>query len=582
LINFDKYPEIFVSKSSVDAWKGYESIIEQLHDHVKRLEKEKVILTIDCYPGVRMDEIKNNLVSKIDSVFELFSDDLYYSNDEVEKMIQYHLTNDRVFGRMSLHHFHDFLDEKHLEHARQKINSIDSGLIIVYGVGASLICESDILVYADLARWEIQQRYSRGEIPNWKANNMDEDPVRKIKRGYFFEWRVADRHKKNILEKLDYLLDTNCKDEPKLITGFNFLKGLKQTVNQPFRLVPYFAPGVWGGQWMKEKFGLDPSEDNYAWSFNGVPEENSIFLRYGDIKVEIPAINVVYKHAVDLLGEEVYGRFGTEFPIRFNFLDTMEGQNLSLQVHPVVEYVQQTFGAHYTQDESYYVMEAEDDAVVYLGIREGVDKDEFVQALEYSNATGQHFDDVKFINIFPAKKHDHFLIPAGTIHSQGKNSVVLEISSTPNYYTFKLWDWGRLGMDGIPRPVHLEHGLSNIQWERDTKWIKDNLVNCIEKLDEGEGWVEEKTGLHKREFIETRRHWFSKPVFHHTNGGVNVLNLVEGEEAIIESPTNAFEPFIIHYAETFIIPAKIGVYSIRPYGKSEGKEIATIKAYVRT
>ena len=80
----------------------------------------------------------------------------------------------------------------------------------------------------------------------------------------------------------------------------------------------------------------------------------------------------------------------------------------------------------------------------------------------------------------------------------------------------------------------------------------------------GDGWREERTGLHEREFIETRRHWFTKPVPHHTGGGVNVLNLVEGEEAVVESPDGAFEPFLVHYAETFIVPAAVGPYTIRP------------------
>jgi hypothetical protein len=87
--------------------------------------------------------------------------------------------------------------------------------------------------------------------------------------------------------------------------------------------------------------------------------------------------------------------------------------------------------------------------------------------------------------------------------------------------------------------------------------------------------------LHETEFIETRRHWFSKKVAHTTNGSVNVLNLIEGREAIVESPTNLFEPFIVHYAETFIIPESVKEYTIRPHGESEGKECATIKAFVR-
>ena len=158
--------------------------------------------------------------------------------------------------------------------------------------------------------------------------------------------------------------------------------------------------------------------------------------------------------------------------------------------------------------------------------------------------------------------------------------MVLEISATPYIFTFKLWDWGRSGLDGRPRPIHLDHGCANIQWDRDTDWVRKNLLNRIEKIAEGKGWVEERTGLHDQEFIETRRHWFTSAVAHDASGGVNVLNLVEGEEAIVESPTAAFEPFNVHYAETFIVPAKAGRYRVQP---ADGVErCATVRASVRT
>ena len=159
--------------------------------------------------------------------------------------------------------------------------------------------------------------------------------------------------------------------------------------------------------------------------------------------------------------------------------------------------------------------------------------------------------------------------------------MVLEISATPYIFTFKMWDWNRLGLDGKPRPVHLEHALANIQWERDGAWCRRELVNRIEPLASGDGWREERTGLHEREFIETRRHWFTGTVHHHTHGGVNVINLVEGREVIVESPDGAFAPFVVHYAETFIVPAAVGAYTIRPWGESEGTECATMKAVVR-
>jgi len=393
---------------------------------------------------------------------------------------------------------------------------------------------------------------------------------------------MADQIKKGLYEKMDYLLDTNQMNHPKMITGDAFLQGLKETAKRPFRLVPYFDPGVWGGQWMKEVCNLPLDKANYAWSFDGVPEENSIYLRYGDIRVEVPSINVVFYQPYELLGDKVHARFGTEFPIRFDFLDTMEGGNLSLQVHPLVEYIQEKFGMYYTQDESYYMLDVKEDACVYLGLKAGIDKNEMINDLKRAQNGEIKFSDDLYINQFKANKHDHFSIPAGTIHCSGSNAMVLEISATPYIFTFKLWDWGRLGLDGLPRPVHIEHGEKVIDWNRDTSWVKENLLDQVSLISEGDGYKEEKTGLHERQFIETRRHWFNKQVNHNTQGIVNVLNLVEGETVLVESPTHAFQPFEIHYAETFIIPASVGEYTIRPYKNSEGKQCATIKAFVRT
>ena len=162
--------------------------------------------------------------------------------------------------------------------------------------------------------------------------------------------------------------------------------------------------------------------------------------------------------------------------------------------------------------------------------------------------------------------------------------MVLEISATPYIFTFKLWDWDRLGLDGKPRPVNIERGAEVIRWDRDATYARKHLVNRFDSLGKGEGWREERTGLHPAEFIETRRHWFSGAVPHDTgglrDGSVNVLNLVEGTEAIVESPDKAFAPFPVHYAETFVVPAAVGPYTVRPVGSTD-RELATLKASVR-
>ena len=100
-----------------------------------------------------------------------------------------------------------------------------------------------------------------------------------------------------------------------------------------------------------------------------------MLLGFGDLQIELPAIDLTFLHPRELLGDYIYSRFGAEFPIRFDFLDTMGGGNLSLQVHPRTEYIRQQFGMDYTQDESYYLLDAGEDGSVYLGLKTGIDRE---------------------------------------------------------------------------------------------------------------------------------------------------------------------------------------------------------------
>jgi mannose-6-phosphate isomerase class I len=576
--NYDKYPVIEIFGYDQHVTEGYESIINEVRRRIA--SSNKIVVTLDFYPGVNEKEILNEF-KKLDPVMLISAEDCMVDRITYGDMIRDNLTNDRVFGRICTKLLKDFFVDKRLEQSREQIAEVKNGIVLVYGFGAGLISEGDILIYCDLARWEIQNRFKKG-MPNYHTDNEDAPFLEKYKQGFFVEWRLADRHKKELFHKMDYLMDTNLVNSPKIVTGAAFLSAIREVASRPFRLVPYFDPGVWGGQWMKEVCDLPKEAINYAWSFDGVPEENSLYLRFGQVRLEIPAIDLVFLQPKELLGERVYGKFGDEFPIRFDFLDTMGGQNLSLQVHPLTEYIQNTFGMHYTQDESYYILDCdEEDSYVYLGIKEGINPEEMLHDLKIAETGKQSFDAEKYVNKIPVKKHDHVLIPAGTVHCSGSNTMVLEISSTPYIFTFKLWDWGRLGLDGMPRPIHLEHGAQAIQWDRTTTWVENNLIGQASLLYEEDGVSEERTGLHELEFIETKRHRFSKPVLHDTGGSVNVLNLVQGEEAEVFSPIGAFEPFVVHYAETFIIPASVGEYGIKPTDNSKDQELMTIKASVR-
>lgn len=543
---------------------------------------ERPLIVIDTYPGVEVAELTAAAARALPGFTVIdFEEAAARPAEQIDAALRPFLTDDRVFGIMAPHlDLGTFYSDERVRSVGDAARSDDRPVVLI-GWGAARAVDADVLVLADLARWEIQQRQRAG-APNWRCTNFDEDNLVKYKRGFFVEWRVADEHKRSLFDRVDYCLDTNRGvDDAALITGQTFREGLRRTAEGPFRVVPFFDPGVWGGQWMKQVCDLTKEQDNFAWCFDCVPEENSLLLEIDGRRFELPSLDLVLSHPRELLGELTFARFGAEFPIRFDFLDTMDGGNLSLQVHPLTDYIQRTFGMHYTQDESYYLLDAAPHAEVYLGLKTDVDRDEMIADLEAASRGERSFPADRYVNTFPAKKHDHFLIPAGTVHCSGADSMVLEISATPFIFTFKMWDWGRLGRDGAPRPIHLEHAKRNIQWDRTTEWTRENLVQRQEKVGEGDGWVEERTGLHEFEFIETRRHWFDKVVEHDTHGTVNVLNLVEGEEAIVESPDNAFEPFVVHYAETFIVPAAVGRYTIRPFGRAAGQLCGTLKAFVR-
>jgi mannose-6-phosphate isomerase class I len=579
--NYDKHPYLSINTPDAVVRQGWEDICLTIEQAVAAKGTKKNIVLLECYQGVCEKELTGQLQQHLQGAFYC-TKDYMLEESAVRQLIYPDVTDDEIFGYITRLQMADFFDAAALQEVRAAIDNVPDGNVYIYGPGASLFTEqASLLVYFDMPRWEIQLRFRKDEINNLGVVNQREKASLQYKQAFFVDWRVCDKHKKKLMNRWDYVVDTTIREQPKMVSGAELNAAYQQLTTRPFRLVPFFDPGPWGGQWIKEYCDMDRSATNYAWAFDCVPEENSLLFNFNGVLFETPAINLVFAASRKLLGEPVQARFGDEFPIRFDFLDTMEGGNLSLQVHPDTEYIREQFGMNYTQDESYYMLDAAPDALVYLGVKEGIDPDAMIHQLREANKGATTFNADDFVQQWPVKKHDHVLIPAGTVHCSGRNSMVLEISATPYIFTFKLWDWGRMGLDGKPRPINIEHGRQVIDWTRTQDFVQKELINAVTLVAEGDGWKEEQTGLHEREFIETRRHWFTKTVHHDTQESVNVLNLVEGREAIVESPTGAFAPFVVHYAETFVVPADVKEYTIRPHGESEGTVCATIKAYVR-
>lgn len=560
---YDKNPMTIINDEKLVSYQGYNDII-------KAINKLKFTsLAIEIYPNVHHEPILK-IIKGLGDVEIILIDE--YVKENLYDQFKHNLGTDRVFGIFSHHTINDYYKEEVIKKLQDKVDNCKKP-VVIYGFGASLIKTSN-LIQTTITRWEIQLRFRKGE-GNFLINEDINDNLIKYKYGFFLEWRVADRIKEKTFNRMDFLLDLNHDYNPSMVSQKTYNYALDYIIKRPFRLVPYFDPGVWGGKWMEEVCDLEPSPINYAWSFDGVPEENSLKFVINDVLFEVPAHDLMLFKPKPFLGSRVHGRFGKQFPIRFDFLDTMEGGNLSLQVHPLHEYIFDKFGMFYTQDESYYILDAKKGAHVYLGVKENIDVESFKKDLIKSQEINE-FDADKYVNKFPVKKHDHILIPAGTIHCSGADAMVLEISSCVYIFTFKLWDWKRLGLDGRPRPIHVEHGLENIQFHRDTKWVQKELINKFEPINE----YATKTGLHEREFLETIRYEFDdNKVLCSSDGSVAMANLVEGRAAIIESVDGSFEPFRVSYAETFVIPATVDQFYIKSANK--GEKCMIIKAHAR-
>src|SRR5690554_5920604 len=362
---YDKFPSTLIEDGKLI--KGWKNIVSELSS-----ASRNKITAVECYTGIYYDNILSVFREMPHSML-VNTSELFKSEEEILAMTTPFLKDDVLFGFFSNLSLSDYFDRDKLRDVQQKIEEyVSEKRVIVFGPGSSLVVDADLLVYADMPRWEIQQRMRRQEVTGLGVNNSKEPFSLQYKRGLFNDWKVLDREKKKLLHKVDFWLDT-VNEELKLIDRDTFKKGIEKTAKKPFRVVPFFDPAPWGGQWMKEVCDLDRSVENFGWCFDCVPEENSLLFTINGVNFEMPSVNLIYTKSREVLGEPVEARFGQDFPIRFDLLDTMQGGNLSLQVHPYLDYAKENFGLHYTQEESYYVLDAGDDATVYLGVKPDVD-----------------------------------------------------------------------------------------------------------------------------------------------------------------------------------------------------------------
>ncbi len=424
-------------------------------------------------------------------------------------------------------------------------------LAIAYGVGAGLLELHDALWYADIPKDALQARAHAGTLTSLGADA----PAAFgdfYKRSYFVEWPALNRHKRRLLPTLDRFIDAQDPAAPTAMEGAAFRAALHDLSETPFRPRPWFYPGPWGGQFMQDHMGLDPEQPNFAWSFEVITPENGIVLEAGVARLECSFDCLMMLESTRVLGDAAR-QFGTEWPLRLDYLDTISGGNLSVQCHPRPDYIRRQFGETFTQDETYYISAAQEDAVVYLGMKDDADADAFRAALETSAATGEEADFERYVHALPAKPHDLFLIPNGTVHCSGRGNLVLEISATPYIFTFKMYDYVRRDLEGRTRPINLERAWENLRLERRASWVDEHLVAQPRLLRAGDGWQEEVLMDRPEFFYSIHRLTVEGQATVALEGRALAVNLVEGERVELAGTNGRRQP--LAYLESMIVPA---------------------------
>jgi mannose-6-phosphate isomerase class I len=478
--------------------------------------------------------------------------------------------DDPIFGTRFGGGLRDFFDHRRL---RDLAPDDQADISIVYGCGAALAGWGGSLVYVDVPKNEIQFRARARAIRNLGAA-APADPKPHYKRSYFVDWPALNRHRAELLPRIEIVIDEQRADEPTFMSGDALRASLRAISRSYVRPRPWFEPGPWGGQWLKRTIpGLPPDVSNLAWSFELISPENGICFESDGSLLEVAFDTLMAAHSREVLGTYA-AYFGTEFPIRFDFLDTVEGGNLSLQCHPRPEYIRRHFGETFTQDETYYILDCAPGASVYLGFHEQADPSELRAELERSVREATPVDVERFINAEPAKRHDLFLIPSGTIHCSGAGNLVLEISATPYIFTFKMYDWMRLGLDGQPRPLNIERAFDNLSFEQRGARAREELISHQRVVARGAGWQIVHAPTHHEHFYDIRRFEFDGRMEVSLGGSPHVLMLVEGTTVWLETADGTRQRF--SYAETFIVPAAAERYALTNGGTGRAKVVCAL------
>ncbi len=355
----------------------------------------------------------------------------------------------------------------------------------------------------------------------------------KLQRLYFYDWPISDRQRELVIDSCNLYVDLSDIQRPVGINPKDLVTVIEKMSKNTLRTLPYFNDAVWGGNWARNLLGANSDLMRTALGYEFIAPESAVKISNNELQMEIPISVLLSIDPEGFVGGQVAKYFKGDFPIRFDYLDTYMGENLSIHVHPGSGQMQEVFGVLYGQEESYYVIANSKDSVIYLGL-------------------DGEYQDPNSILSHPAEIGQLYLIPHGTPHGSGKGNVVLEVSTTPYLYSLRLHDWGRVNSTGFPRPLNEKLAFSAIESSDHRGQMIPDFLPSPHTIDLGPGCL--------LEFMGSRPDWYFEVLRLTLNSGARysidlmdsflLANVVDGD--FIEANGDQYA-----YAETFMVPARM-------------------------
>ena len=552
---------------------GNDKVISGIVDKI-----EGKITILDGYVGASIDKIVKEIKSLYDKDLEIINiEDYFKTEEELDEIFLKYLPlnyeDDPVllFGFLSEDDFSIFFDNEKLKGLEERLNNKET--IIIYGHGSGY---KEIRKFADNLIWvDVIPKITAIRARENKFHNIGTDtkiPFNLLmRRNYFVDFGVVLKLRQELIDndQIDlYIIDN---DENNLISlpFSNVKKIFRELSKRPFRAKPVYLDGIWGGEFIRKVRNIPKDiAPNIAWIFEFIPMEVSIATVIDDIYLDFPFYTFLQEQKTNILGQKAYDDFGGYFPIRFNYDDTWHSDgNMSIQVHPNEEFIKEHYNELGSQDEAYYIISTGHGAKTYAGFKK--DGREFLEMSKEAEEDGRILDYQEYIHGVDSKVGMQAMIPAGTIHASGQNQFILELGSlTIGSYTYKVYDYQRRDAEGKLRPIHTKNAEQVLEFERDEKWVHENIIVEPKLVGEQESSKEYLVGKTDLMYYETYRIEMETGGKYEgsNNNQFTVLTIVDGEEVVIYSKSNPDYYYEASFLDIITVPASIDDYIIEAKG----------------